>query len=90
MSGSADGAVKKVTFLLTCVDVDSCSVVFEPLGMEYILTSGDIFRVVMTGPASGDFEITYSPGAISVTDWPGADTKVWNKAGETLLDLDPP
>lgn len=59
--------------VLECVQADSCSVIFEPFGAEYILQAGDAFHIEITGRGTGDVQIWYGPGAISIAPWVGSD-----------------
>ncbi|MBB4908877.1 hypothetical protein [Actinophytocola algeriensis] len=51
---------------LTCLEGDQCSVYLEPWGTEYILLKGDVFHVQTEALASGDVEISYVNGGISI------------------------
>ncbi|MFC4853010.1 hypothetical protein [Actinophytocola glycyrrhizae] len=51
---------------LTCLEGDQCSVYLEPWGREYILVKGDVFHVQTEALASGDIEISYVGGGISI------------------------
>jgi hypothetical protein len=52
---------------LTCVSGPQCSVYFEPWGTEYILLSGDVFRVETPALSTGDVEVSYVEGGIVLT-----------------------
>jgi hypothetical protein len=74
-----------VRFIMTCIDVPSCKVFFEPEGAETTLAAGDVFTVEMTGgepPAIP--EISVVPEGIIIAAWTGADTRVTNRRGEDL------
>lgn len=76
---------KVVRLVLSCVQVESCSVIFEPFGTEYILEAHDEFHVEVKGPGSGELSVWYGPGAISVTPWVGGDySRVVTASGRTL------
>lgn len=74
---------QSTVLLITCVDADFCSVVFEPYGTEHTLRREDSFRVVAEG-GSEPIEISYSPGCITVWPGPSSEARVWNRAGEEL------
>jgi hypothetical protein len=76
---------KTVRLVLTCVQGDSCSVIFEPYGTEYILQRDDDFHVELRGPGNGEVLVWYGPGAISITPWLGGDyAKVTTASGKVL------
>lgn len=52
---------------LSCLDGDQCSVYIEPWGTEFTLVRGDIFRIESDAFLTGDAEVSYVPGGISVT-----------------------
>lgn len=64
---------KTVSLVLTCVGAESCSVIFEPFGSEYVLQRDEDFHVLIKGPGSGEVLVWYGDGALSVTPWPGGD-----------------
>jgi hypothetical protein len=71
-------------------DEAECTVAFEPVGSEFVLTPGERLRVHVYGrndrPEDTDLEIHYSPGRVSVYIL-GDDYRVWNRAGEELRHL---
>lgn len=74
-----------VRLVLSCVQAPSCSVIFEPFGVEYVLRADDDFHVEISGPGSGEVMIWWGPEAISVTPWVGGDyTRVTTSSGTTL------
>lgn len=78
---------KIVRLVLSCVQVESCSVIFEPFGTEYVLEDADEFHIEVKGPGSGELIVWYGPGAISITPWPGADYSSVVTSSGTILDV---
>lgn len=74
----------KRTFTLSCLDENGCSVVFEPLGSEHLLSPEDDFRVELVGPPDDMLEISYSPSCIVVWLEPKTEIRVWNRLGDEL------
>lgn len=56
------------TLLLQSGDGELCTIVFEPLGSEYVLTGDDWIRVTLTGDGTGKIEVVHRPS--SVVLWP--------------------
>jgi hypothetical protein len=77
-------AEKRVLFTVTCIDAPSVVVSFEPEGAQHLLVAGDWFKVEIVGSEDGEPEISYIPEGLIVGAWPGAATRVWNKAGDEL------
>ena len=74
----------RVLFTVTCIDAPSVLVSFEPEGAQHRVAAGDWLKVEMTGGEGGQPEISYLPDGLIVGAWPGAATRVWNKAGGEL------
>ena len=87
MSNPEVGASKTVRLVLACTKADSCSVIFEPLGTEYVLNSDDEFRVEISGPGTGEVMVWYGPGAISITPLPGGDYTAATTSTGAVLDV---
>jgi hypothetical protein len=78
-------AFRQVSLVVECESDDSCVVLFEPYGAEYVLNPQDAFRVDIEGGGDGDLTITYGPGVISIRPWPRGDfVRVRNRAGDDL------
>ena len=76
---------KTVRLVVTCVGDESCSVIFEPYGSEYVLQRDEDFHVEIRGPGSGEVLVWYGRGAISVTPWVGGDySRVITSSGKEL------
>lgn len=73
-----------IRFGLTCIRAERCTVAFEPEGAQVVLREGDALVVEIAGPDEGPMEISYSPGGLIVGAWPGAVTRVWDKAGNRV------
>ncbi len=69
---------------LTCLEGDQCSVYLEPWGTEYILVKGDAFRVQTEALASGDVEISYVSGGISLTFLVDVPIHITDSTGRNL------
>ena len=52
--------------IVTCLEPEGCNVYFEPWGSEYRLQPGDWLVVTTDAVSTGQFEVSYSPGAISL------------------------
>ena len=75
-----------VSWLLR-TDEAPCTVVFEPVGSEYVLAADDEVLIHLFRPSDRDedqdVEIVYLPGSIQF--WTaGDDYRAWNKAGDEL------
>ena len=75
---------KRVVLTLTCFDVPAVLVSFEPEGAQHRLRAGDSFKVEIVGPEGGDPEVSYLPDGLMIGAWAGAETRVWNRAGDEL------
>ena len=75
---------KRVVLVLTCIEADDIAVYFEPEGSEHRLKLGDVFRVEISGPDTGEVEVAHSPKGLSVWAWSGAVTRAWDRAGDEL------
>lgn len=75
---------RRVTFTLTCDEVDECRVAFEPDGSVHPLRRDDALDVEIAGPGSGRVEITFVPDGFIVGAWAGSETSARNWAGESL------
>lgn len=69
---------------LTCLEGDQCSVYLEPWGREYILLKGDVFHVHTEALASGDVEISYVSGGISITFHVDVPIHITDSTGRSL------
>jgi hypothetical protein len=72
---------------LVRTDETQCTVVFEPVGSEYVLTADDEVLIHLFRPSdrdeNQDVEIVSQPGRIQF--WTaGDDYRAWNKAGDEL------
>lgn len=75
---------KTVRLILTCSTGNECIVAFEPEGAVHKLLASESFTIEVSGPGSGEVEITYDGDGVSVHAWPPASTTVWNDAGEIV------
>jgi len=68
----------------------SCTVVFEPLGTEHELVSGDELLIHVFGRSDRveDADVEVARGDRRITIWiTPAQYRVWNKAGAELRNL---
>lgn len=80
-----DSEHKTIILILECAQQESCSVIFEPYGGEHVLRRSDRFRIVISGPGSGEVAVWHGPGAISVMPWEGGDyITVTTRDGQVL------
>lgn len=69
---------------LTCIEGERCSVYLEPWGTEYILLQGDVFHVQTEAFASGDVEVSYVHGGISLAFSTDDPVRITDKTGRNL------
>lgn len=69
---------------LTCIEGDQCSVYVEPWGTEYILLRGDVFHVETEALASGDVEVSYVNGGISLGFYADVPIRITDSTGRRL------
>jgi len=69
---------------LTCLAGNECMVYFEPWGTEYVLARGEVFEVSSAAFSTGDVEVSYLAGGISLAFSSDADVTVTDGAGRTF------
>ena len=69
---------------LTCIEGEQCMVYFEPWGTEYVLSRGDVFQVSSSAFSTGDVEVSYAKGGISIAFTSSAPITITDKAGRIL------
>lgn len=69
---------------LTCLEGDWCSVYLEPWGTEYTLVKGDVFHVRTAALTTGDVEISYVSGGISLGFQTDDPVHITDSTGRTL------
>jgi hypothetical protein len=74
------------SFIVTNIDDAPCVVDFEPWGTEYSLAPGDFVRVVSDDLLSGNLEVSYHPGRISIAFASETNLALSNRAGD-VIDL---
>ena len=57
---------------------------FEPWAVEYVLKPDDFLRIETANVLTGQIEIAYSPGIITVWFSSEKDLTIRNKAGEII------
>lgn len=73
--------------ILTCLEDEQCTIYFEPWGDEYVLKNGDVIRVFSNAFTTGDVEVSYLPGAISLAFTSNAPVTVTDATGQVFLVL---
>jgi hypothetical protein len=69
---------------LTCLEGDQCSVYLEPWGTEYVLLRGDVFHVQTEALATGDVEVSYVSGGISLAFYTDVPIHITDSTGRNL------
>jgi hypothetical protein len=59
-------------------------VYFEPWGTEYVLSREDVFQVSSSAFSTGDVEVSYAIGGISIAFTSSAPITITDKAGRIL------
>lgn len=72
------------TIRLTCLTESECVIYLEPWGTEHILARGKVFEVSSTAFATGDVEVSYVTGGISIAFTSDVPVTVTDDAGRTL------
>ena len=80
----ADDRDRVPALTLTCLSGPQCSVYFEPWGTEYILLSGDVFRVETTALSTGDVEVSCVEGGIVLAFTVDVPIVVTDRSGKRL------
>lgn len=73
-----------IRFQLTNLTDGPCTVSFEPRGDQADLPKGEMVTVEVSGPGDGPLEISYAPNGVIIGEWDGAQTRLWNRRGETI------
>lgn len=69
---------------LSCLDEEQCSIYFEPWGTEYVLLKGDSFVVRSSAFTTGDVEVSYVTGGISLTFTVDDEIEILDSSGARL------
>jgi hypothetical protein len=79
-----ENELRSVVLSVACLEQPECKVSFEPEGSTHVLSTDDVLRVQISGPGGGDIDVAHLPDGLIIGAWRGAETRVWNKAGDEL------
>ncbi|MDP9903109.1 colicin immunity domain-containing protein [Arthrobacter bambusae] len=69
---------------LSCLADEQCRIHFEPWGTEYVLSRGDVFQVSSSAFSTGDVEVSYVAGGISLVFASDAPVTVTDRTGRVF------
>ncbi|HWH25192.1 MAG TPA: hypothetical protein VNT53_00920 [Pseudolysinimonas sp.] len=69
---------------LTCIDEAQCKVYFEPWGTEHVLERGTVMYVESAALLSGDVEVSYVTGGITLVFTSDAPVTITDGTGRQL------